>query len=238
LKYDTFVSYSRSDQALVEPLVQLMRLSGRKVFWDRDSIEPGRKWADVLTESIEKCRQLLLVWCCHSSGSEHVEAEISTALKASVPIVPLLLCEHLPKGEIAEYQWIDMRQGISHQCDLSAVDPAAPTVDTARLIEPGELLQPRHIQGFDGRDDKLPEIAPETIDSYYVDALRPNAMSATLKKLGVRTRGARRFDSAQDLLSGLSAEQKHFAGLALRAVEMSDFDPHFTLPSIVFGPDD
>ena len=59
-----------------------------------------------------------------------------------------------------------------------------------------------------------------------------------LGKLGLQTRGAKRFDSAQDLFSTLSTEQKQFAGLALRAVETSDFDPHFTLPSIVFGPND
>lgn len=233
MKYDTFVSYSRSDRPLVEPLVQLMRLNGRKVFWDKDSIPPGSKWADEIAESIEKCKQLVLVWCCHSSGSEQVQAEVDAALSVPVPIVPLLLCEHRPSGTIAEYQWIDMRQQVTHDCSCGASDPASPPSDTAGLIDPEELLRQRHIQGFDGRDDKLPEISSEAIDSHYIDALRPNAVSAALGKLGVQTPGAKRFDSAQDLFRTLSPEQKHFTALALRAVEMSDFDPHYTLPSMV-----
>ncbi|HKY38928.1 MAG TPA: toll/interleukin-1 receptor domain-containing protein, partial [Polyangiaceae bacterium] len=116
MKYSAFVSYSSHDGALVQPLVQLLKVGKRRVFWDQASIEPGDDWRRTLEEAIGDCETLVVFWCCHAQRSEWVEHEVREAQRHGKPIVPVLLCgERLP-GLLAQFQWIDCRHGSLHAC--------------------------------------------------------------------------------------------------------------------------
>jgi hypothetical protein len=115
-RFDLFVSYSRKDSHLVDGLVKVLRLTGRTVFVDNDSIEAGSIWEDTLRHAVSKAEQIVLFWCCHSSGSKWVAAEIAQAIDEKKPIVPLLLCDEPVPKPVAKYQWIDLQLGVKHPC--------------------------------------------------------------------------------------------------------------------------
>jgi hypothetical protein len=116
VKYSAFVSYSSHDGALVQPLVQLLKVGKRRVFWDQASLQPGDDWRLTLEQAIGDCETVVVFWCCHAQRSEWVEHEVREAERHGKPIVPVLLCgERLP-GPLARFQWIDCRYSSSHAC--------------------------------------------------------------------------------------------------------------------------
>jgi len=132
--YDIFVSYSSDDEKLVDGLVRLMGLTGRSVFLDKNSIEPGALWEDSLRGAISASQQMVLLWCCHSSNSEWVGAEIQQAVDQEKTIVPLLLCDEPVPEPVAKYQWIDFRDVVAHPCDHTDIEANVVTVNPRYIM--------------------------------------------------------------------------------------------------------
>jgi TIR domain len=104
-----FVSYSREDEAIVKPVVQLLRVTDSKVFLDVDSIVPGDRWQEELENSLSRADKICVFWCLHSAESEWVEREWRYAHQKNKRIIPLLLDSTPLKPELSEYQYIDFR---------------------------------------------------------------------------------------------------------------------------------
>ncbi|MEK6477021.1 toll/interleukin-1 receptor domain-containing protein [Catalinimonas sp. 4WD22] len=111
-----FISYSRKDTPIIDAITKLMRFNKQRVFLDRDSINPGEKWKDMLEKAITNCDQLILFWCCHSGKSEWVKKEFELGIKLQKPIVPVLCCDFPTDEKISEFMWLDFRGVIAHQC--------------------------------------------------------------------------------------------------------------------------
>ncbi len=62
-----FVSYSREDEPIVKPVVQLLRVTESKVFLDVDSIAPGERWQEELESSLSRADKICVFWCLHST---------------------------------------------------------------------------------------------------------------------------------------------------------------------------
>lgn len=133
-KRGVFVSYGHSDAELIVPLVELLRVNGRRVFVDT-AIEPGTKWKKAILESLRGADQFVLIWCCHSAGSEWVAREVRIALREAKRVVPVLLCGIEPPKPIADYEWIDLSGVVKHGC----IGHDQIAVDSLRLFQTGVI---------------------------------------------------------------------------------------------------
>lgn len=151
-KTRVFISYSRADEALVTPIVKLMRAIGNSVFQDVDSIQPGMKWRTVIEESIDNALIVLVFWCSHSKKSLEVRKEWERAIMMNKDIVPALLDDTPLEPALSEYQALDFRNVVfSH----------AKEHGKGKSLMPGdiELLRRRflnthqnnHLRSLDGR---------------------------------------------------------------------------------------
>jgi TIR domain len=70
-----FISYSRADKDLVEPVVTLLRTAPTDVFFDIDSIQPGDIWTNRLERAIKGASSFVIFWCDHSANSPWVRKE-------------------------------------------------------------------------------------------------------------------------------------------------------------------
>jgi hypothetical protein len=104
-----FVSYSTADRRFVEPIVQVLRTATTDVFLDRDSIAPGDKWKDVLTERLETADTLVLFWSHNAEKSKWVTKEWHTAAGAGKRILPVLIDDTPLPEALGDFQWIDFR---------------------------------------------------------------------------------------------------------------------------------
>lgn len=87
-----FLSYSREDLPLIEPLeAQLKKHSEISIWRDQEKIYGGQKWPKVLGEAISDRDVFLLAWSKNSAASHFVEFEWCTAIALKKKIVPCLL---------------------------------------------------------------------------------------------------------------------------------------------------
>jgi hypothetical protein len=114
-EYDAFVSYSRRDEALVQPVVKLLSVSNRKIFWDAQ-VAPGDRWMESVAEALAGSRTVIVIWCCHAARSKYVEAEVQTALGRDKTVVPVLICPYPLHEPLDEIQGVDFRDVTKHSC--------------------------------------------------------------------------------------------------------------------------
>jgi hypothetical protein len=126
-KYYMFISYSREDEHFVRPIVQLFKLSKRRVFLDAVDINPGEIWKESLQKSIRSSQTILLLWCCHSAASRWVANEINLAFKERKVLAPVMLCSSPMPKLLSEFQWIDFSSLVSHEC-VTHVDAPSPYI--------------------------------------------------------------------------------------------------------------
>jgi hypothetical protein len=142
-----FVSYSGDDEQLIEPLVQLLRVSS-KVFWANDTIEPGERWAERIESAVRASDCLVLFWCCHGRDSDWVAQEISWASESDVRIVPALLCQCPAPSSIQPLQWIDFSESVGHRCrdDKRHSLPPASQIGAAALLRSKGIQRGHRLQ--------------------------------------------------------------------------------------------
>ena len=115
---NVFRAYSHKDIDLISPIVRLLRVGWvwRLVFYDVDSITPGKKWREERDEALTHADLVLVFWCFHSSESDEVQYEYQAAISAKKDLLPLLLDATPLPADLREFQWIDFRNltGFSH----------------------------------------------------------------------------------------------------------------------------
>src|SRR4051794_36588339 len=98
-RYDVFVSYSHRDAEIVKPLVQVLHLAKRRVFWD-EMIEPGQEWTAEIEAALAASDVIVIMWCCDSAASRWVTREITTARMLGKPLAPIQLCAYPLQGAV------------------------------------------------------------------------------------------------------------------------------------------
>jgi hypothetical protein len=119
-----FVSYSRHDADIVSPFCELLRVTGVPVFRDRDSIQAGKRWKVVITDSLQDADCVLVFWSTNSAKSPAVKDEYDAAIRMDKDIAPVLLDDTPLVEGLRHFQWIDCRPFII----VKAPDSAAKTV--------------------------------------------------------------------------------------------------------------
>lgn len=105
-----FISYSRYDERLVNPIVKLLRANESLVFLDTDSIDGGNKWKNEIEEAIIESNLVVVFWCHHSHKSQEVEKEWKMAIELGKKVAPLLLDSTPLKSDLSNFQAIDMKE--------------------------------------------------------------------------------------------------------------------------------
>jgi hypothetical protein len=84
-----FISYSRSDKARVDRLIDQLESDGHQVWIDRAGIRGGEQWRRQIVEAIEKSDLFLLVLSQNSVQSDNVRTEIDLAKDSGKKIAPV-----------------------------------------------------------------------------------------------------------------------------------------------------
>lgn len=81
IKYDVFVSHASVDKiAYVDKLVEAIKRTGLKVFYDTDSIYWGDKITDKIDDGLTNCRRAVVVISNSYFGRKWTEYEIMVLL--------------------------------------------------------------------------------------------------------------------------------------------------------------
>ena len=89
-RVDAAVSYSRADQAIVEPILNGLRARGLAVWFDKD-IPGGALWEEIIARKYRASGALLFFLSKSSLASQRCSEEVSTARTLGKPIIPVLI---------------------------------------------------------------------------------------------------------------------------------------------------
>lgn len=136
---DVFVSYSRSDKALVTSIVAALEAQGWGVWWD-PAIVPGQEFDRAIADELARASAVLVVWTQHSVESRWVRGEARDAADRGV-LVPLRIgTTALP---------IDFRA--IHTIDLPEGDDAVESPVFREVVQAlNTLIQPREAAAYGG----------------------------------------------------------------------------------------
>jgi len=106
-----FISYSFKDEYLANGLYSAMNMAGIDTFLAGISIEPGKKWSNVIFENLKKADWVFFIASKNSCNSQAVQQELGASLIQNKTIIPLLVDikpEELP-GWVGKHQAIDLK---------------------------------------------------------------------------------------------------------------------------------
>ena len=91
MKFDVFISYSRSDKVEAEKLQRYLAANSIECFIDVTNIPGGELWIQTLANAIESCAIVVSLVSKKSAASDHVDREISLSYQNKRPIIPIFL---------------------------------------------------------------------------------------------------------------------------------------------------
>ena len=143
-----FVSYARSDQEQVFPIVEKLREKGLNIWIDQEGIHGAKLWSQEIVHAIEGCKVFILFASSTAFQSENVTKELALASEARKQILPVFLedspipaamkyqlagIQHLIHQKSQEQQTIDniLRTLSNLEIDSTEAPPPAPTISHA-----------------------------------------------------------------------------------------------------------
>lgn len=102
-----FLSYARADQDFALRLARDLRGDDANIWVDQIDIHPSDRWDRAVEIAVRECIGLVLVLSPRSGHSDNVLDEISVALDAGKPVIPVLIEPCLPPLRLARVQFID-----------------------------------------------------------------------------------------------------------------------------------
>jgi hypothetical protein len=121
---DIFLSYKRTDQERVAPIVALLESSGWSVWWDT-RIDAGEQWDEVIEREVNAASCVVAVWSTESVTSRWVRTEASEGLERGI-LIPIFIDPTKPPLEFKLVQSVYL---VGWRGDVG--DPAARTLIAA-----------------------------------------------------------------------------------------------------------
>lgn len=101
-----FISYSREDEARIQPLAQALKNRGFSVFWDRH-IPAGKTWRSYIGTALSDADCIIVAWSRHSTASNWVCEEAEEGRQRG-NLVPILLDNVAPPMGFRSIQAADL----------------------------------------------------------------------------------------------------------------------------------
>ena len=111
MAHDVFISYSTKDQKIVEGVSHFLEQNGIRCFVAYRDIPSGVVWAGAITEAIESCKMMIVVFSEHFNQSEQVDREIEMCSEEKKPILTFKIqnaaFNKVKKYYLKNINWID-----------------------------------------------------------------------------------------------------------------------------------
>ena len=166
-----FLSYSRADEEFAVRLANDLQTLGVAMWVDRFNIRPSEHWDRAIERAIRACQKMVVILSPRSVASENVADEISLAIDAGKPVIPVMIepCD-LPL-RLTRRHLIDATAGYAaalHQCFAEIDSGTLPAIANAEASETSLALRdPEAVAA--AKHELLPMIGP--IADILVDRL-------------------------------------------------------------------
>src|SRR5260370_2946435 len=111
---DVFISYAKDDRTWAELVCAQLEEAGVSCWIAPRDIAPGVTWPAAITDAIDHCRAMIIVFSTHANQSPHMPREIDCSDTRRVPILPGRVENVTPAGDMEYFlgnrQWFDLHE--------------------------------------------------------------------------------------------------------------------------------
>jgi tetratricopeptide (TPR) repeat protein len=93
MAHDVFISYSDKDRLIVSGICAYLEQNGIRCFVAYRDIPKGVVWAGAITDAIEECQLMVIVYSENFNNSKQVDREIQLCSDAEKPMLNFRLCD-------------------------------------------------------------------------------------------------------------------------------------------------
>ena len=145
MAYDVFISYSRKDLSLIEPLVKDIEKRANVRCWiDWNGIESGSQFEDVIIKAIDSVKVVLFFLSENSMNSDYAKLEVNYAYNTRKKVVPIVLDGGSLRGwflfKFGSVDFIDVKQ--QRQYDKLINDLTSWCGTEAPITKPASIPKP------------------------------------------------------------------------------------------------
>lgn len=146
---EVFISYTRTDQDQLLPLVKLLEDGGYEVWYDSRRLVAGTEWDTAIRSAIQTCNVVLFLITPESIHSEWCTWEITEAQRLGKPVVPVVLEPTELPPHLQKIHFVDLSEGYTANAAVKLMRAlqlvtrpqqlradAAPTLPVAALTRP------------------------------------------------------------------------------------------------------
>jgi len=164
-----FISYSRRDAAIMRRLEERLKAAGAEMWVDHAGIRGGDNLPKRISDALEWCNILLLLWSASAQKSTWVEKEWTNAEALERKIIPCLLDEAPLPGILVNKLYVDFRDFDKGIAELfGSLYLTQPSVTSASILSPQRVPRVNHGQLID-----IPtSIKPKPLPSLPIIQLR------------------------------------------------------------------
>ena len=111
MPHDVFISHSHEDKLTADAACAVLERNGIRCWIAPRDVAIGLDYSDQITQAIEDCRALVLIFSTHSNASNQVKAEIDAAFSNNKALFPIRIEDVTPSKGMAHYlrtvHWLD-----------------------------------------------------------------------------------------------------------------------------------
>lgn len=140
MPHDIFISYSQKDKAVADAACDALEAAGMRCWIAPRDIPPGTSdWPTAITEAIDHCRLMVLIFSSGANASPDVQREVHRAFSNGITVIPFRVESIKPTQSLGYYldrvQWLDaltppLEKHLQHLVDTSAAHLSVQPVTT------------------------------------------------------------------------------------------------------------
>ena len=111
MSFDVFISYAHQDKPVAYAACAIVEKTGIRCWIAPRDIAPGEEYAAALSEALENCKALVLIFSGRANKSPHIKREVERAVSRGIPLIPVRIEEIEPNAALKFFvnsvHWLD-----------------------------------------------------------------------------------------------------------------------------------
>jgi TIR domain len=111
MSHDVFISYAHDDRPTADAACAIIEKAGIRCWIAPRDIAPGMDYASALSEALDRCKALVLIFSGRANESPHIRREVERAVSRGIPLIPVRIENIEPSAALRYFvgsvHWLD-----------------------------------------------------------------------------------------------------------------------------------
>ena len=111
MSFEVFISYAHQDKPIANAACAIIEKAGIRCWIAPRDVTPGAEYPTALSEALERCDALVLIFSGRANESPHIRREVERAVSRGIPLIPVRIEDIEPSAAlkyfVSSVHWLD-----------------------------------------------------------------------------------------------------------------------------------